>query len=135
MKSIFLMILILFLANSLVSCDPIHDIEFVNKSKSKSETKVKINLIPKNENYFLNENAIGDSIILNIKKDSIANVFFGRGTWNKEGINELTKSIKSIEIETKDIKTIYKSKNSMNEILNKNTKGFLFKTLIEIEIK
>lgn len=133
MKSIFLMILILFLANSLVSCDPVHDIEFVNKSKS--EAKVKINLIPENENYYLKENAIGDSIILNIKKDSIANVFFGRGTWNKEGINELTKSLKSIEIETKDIKTIYKSKNSMNEILNKNTKGFLFKTLIEIEIK
>lgn len=133
MKSSFLIILILFLANFLVSCDPIHDIEFVNKSKS--EAKVKINLIPKNENYYLKENAIGDSIILNIKKDSIANVFFGKGTWNKKEINYITKSIKSIEIETKDIKTIYKSKNSMNVILNKNTKGFLFKTLIEIEIK
>lgn len=133
MKSSFLIILILFLANFLVICDPIHDIEFVNKSKS--EAKVKINLIPKNENYYLKENAIGDSIILNIKKDSIANVFFGKGTWNKKEINYITKSIKSIEIETKDIKTIYKSKNSMNVILNKNTKGFLFKTLIEIEIK
>jgi len=133
MKSRLIIIFILFFANFLVSCDPIHDIEFVNKSKSVA--KVKINLISKNENYDLNQNAIGDSIVFNLKKDSIANIYFGIGNWDKEEINDLTKSIRSIEIETKDIRTIYKSKNSMNEILNNNIEGIFFKTLIKIEIK
>jgi len=133
MKSRFLIIFILFLANFLESCDPIHEIKFVNKSKSVA--KVKINLISKNENFDLNQNAICDSIVFNLKKDSIANIYFGIGTWDKEEINDVTKSIKSIEIETKDIKTIYKSKNSMNEILNNNIEGFFFKTQIDIEIK
>ena len=133
MKTRFIIIFILFLTNFLVSCDPIHNIDFVNKSNS--EAKIKINLISKNENYDLKQNAIGDSIVFNLKKDSIANIYFGIGSWDKKEINELTKSIKSIEIETKDVKTIYKSQNSMNEILNNNIEGIFMKTVIQIEIK
>jgi hypothetical protein len=133
MKSRFIKILILFLTSFLVSCDPIHNIDFVNKSNS--EAKVKINLISKNENYDLKQNAIGDSIVFNLKKDSIANIYFGIGSWDKKEINELTKSIKSIEIETKDVTTIYKSQNSMNEILINNIEGIFMKTVIKIEIK
>ncbi len=133
MKSRLIIILILFLTNFLVSCDPIHNIDFVNKSNS--EAKVKINLISKNENYDLKQKAIGDSIVFNLKKDSIANIYFGIGSWDKKEISELTKSIKSIEIETKDVKTIYKSQISMNEILNNNIEGVFMKTVIQIEIK
>lgn len=133
MNSRLIILLILFLTNFLVSCDPTHNIDFVNKSNS--DAKVKINLISKNENYDLIQNAIGDSIVINLKKDSIANIYFGIGIWDKDEIIELTKSIKSIEIETKDVKTIYKSQNSMNEILNKNIEGIFMKTVIQIEIK
>ena len=126
-------VLIFFLANIFTSCDPVHNMEFINKSNS--EVKVKINLVSKNENYDLMQNAFGDSIVLNIKKDSIKHIGFGIGVWDEKEIIELTKSMKSIEIETKDIKIIYKSKNAMNEILNNNVKGIVFKKNIEIEIK
>ncbi|PKB15253.1 hypothetical protein [Flavobacterium sp. 5] len=126
-------VLIIFLANFLTSCDPIHNIKFINKSNS--EVKIKINLDSKNENYDLEQNAIGDSIVLNIKKDSVKYIEFGIGVWDEKEIIELTKSMKSIEVETKDIKTIYKSKNAMNEILNDNVNGIVLKKNIEIEIK
>ena len=123
---------IVFLVNVLTSCDPVHNIEFINKSNS--NIKVKLNLVSKNENYDLMQNAFGDSIVLHIKKDRIKHIDFGIGVWDEKEIMELTKSLKSIEIETKDIKTIYKSKNAMNGVLNNNSKGIIFKKNIEIEI-
>ena len=87
------------------------------------------------ENYDLKEIAIGDSIIFNLKQKDTANIDFGIGTWSDGQIEEVINSIKNIEIETDEIKMIYKSKSSMKNILEKNREGFIFKTKIEIEIK
>ena len=115
------------------SCDPPHYIDFINNSKANA--KVKLNLKPKFENYGLREIAIGDSIIFNLKQKDTANIHFGIGTWSDNEIKEAVKSIKSIEIETNDIKTVYKTEKSMYNILHNNTEGFIFKKRIEIEIK
>lgn len=131
-KRIFI-VLIVALTNLLLSCDPDHNIDFVNKSNY--EAKIKINLNSNNENYDLKQNAIGDSIVFYLKKDSIANIDFGIGLWDKKEINEIVRTIKNIEIETKDVKTIYKTEKSMNEILYNNVKGVFMKTNIQIEIK
>ena len=117
----------------LVSCDPPHFIDFVNKTNGNA--KVKLNLNPEINNSDLGRIAIGDSIILTLKKKDTANIDFGIGTWSDKQIKEVVKSIKSIEIETDDIKTIYKTENSIKNILQNNTEGFIFKSRIEIEIK
>lgn len=115
------------------SCDPAHDILFINKMNT--SVKVKINLDPKTDNYNLKRIAVGDSIVFDLKKDSVGYISFGIGNWSKKEIQEAANSIKVIEIETKDIKTIYKSKKAINAIFDENVKGTLFKSLIEINIK
>ena len=117
----------------LTSCDPPHFIDFVNKTNGNAKVKLKLN--PKIENFDLNEIAIGDSIVFNLKQKDTANIHFGIGTWSDNEIKEAVKSIKSIEIETEDLKTVYKTEKSMYIILQNNTEGFIFKKRIEIEIK
>jgi hypothetical protein len=133
MKNIIKFSTITFLFFFLISCDPIHNIDFINKTDS--DIKVKINLNPKVENYYLKNVSTGDSIIFNLNRKDTADIYFGIGTWSDSEIDELTNSINNIEIETKDIKTIYKSKKAMINIFENNKHGFLFKTNIEIGIE
>lgn len=133
MKNIIKFSTITFLFFFLISCDPIHNIDFINKTDS--DIKVKINLNPKVENYYLKNVSTGDSIIFNLNRKDTADIYFGIGTWSDSEINELTNSINNIEIETKDIKTIYKSKKAMINIFENNKHGFLFNTNIEIGIE
>ena len=120
-------------ANSIVSCDPIHQIHFLNNSSE--DSTIRLNLNPNTQDYELREMATGDSIVFNLKENGSANIGFGIGTWSDTEIENVSKSIKSIEIETKDIKTIYKSQYSIINILKKNRKGFLLKTQIELEVE
>lgn len=133
MKNIIRLFTLTLLLSFLVSCDPAHNIDFINKSDS--NVKVKITLNPKVENYRLKEVSSGDSIVFNLKQKDTANIYFGIGTWSDGEIEELINSINNIEIETKDIKTLYKTKKAMKNILEKNTHGFWFKTLVEINIE
>ena len=118
----------------LTSCDPIHEIVFENTGKKDAKVK----LIIDKKNYYLNQISVGDSIVFNLKPvgkiDSNANIYFGIGSWDETEISELTKSIKSIEIDNIDKKVIYKSENSIKEFLIDNQKGFL-NTQIKIETK
>jgi hypothetical protein len=115
------------------SCDPIHYIDFVNISQSNAKVKLSIN--SKTENYDLSRIAIGDSIVFNLKPKDTANIDFGIGNWSDKEIDEVLNSIKNIEIETEDITTIYKTKNSIKSILANNREGFLLRSRIEIEVK
>lgn len=116
----------------LTSCDPSHDIFF--KNKTASNIKVKINLEPK-VTHGLESIATNDSIVFHLAKDSIGMVSFGIGTWSKKEINEVVNSIKTIEIETKDIKTIYKSREAIHSVLDNNVHGIVFKSSIEINVE
>ncbi len=133
MKNIIKFSILTFFLSFLVSCDPAQTISFINKTDS--SIKVKINLNPKVEHYRLKEVSTGDSIIFNLKRKDTANIYFGIGTWSDSEIDELTNSINNIEFETKDIKTIYKSKKAMRTILENNKHGFWIKNDIEIGIE
>ncbi|WP_188051757.1 hypothetical protein [Flavobacterium sp. GP15] len=127
----FKIIFFFFFAIFLTSCDPAHSIYLLNNTND--EAKVKFNLNSKIPNYRLNEIS-KDSIVFNIKQKDTAEIYFGIGTWNENEIDEMSNSIKNIEIETKNIKTVYKSKTSINNLLNKKKEGFWWKTKIIIEI-
>lgn len=136
-KNIFMkkkskLITVLILAFLVTSCDPIHYINFINNTDSTA--KIKLNLNPKVENYDLQQIATKDSIVFYLKQKDTARIDFGIGDWSGNEIGKLTSSLKSIEIETRDINTIYKSKKAMNTILENNRYGFGFKTEIKIEI-
>lgn len=133
MKNIFKLLTPIFFFTLLTSCDPSQDIHFVNKTDS--NVKVKIILEPNTKGFHLKEVATKDSIVFNLMKDSIAEVDCGMGTWSQDEVIRFTNSVKSIEFDTKDITTIYKSKKAMKVILEENEKGLFFKSLIEVEIK
>lgn len=133
MQKIFKFLIISFFSVFFISCDPPHNIYFINKTNS--NVKVKINLQSKAENYTLKQLSINDSIVFNIKQNTKAGIYFGIGTWDGNEIDELVKSIENISIETNEIKTIYKTKDSMKKILENNKEGFWWKTRIEINIE
>ncbi|MCF6142514.1 hypothetical protein L1S34_14575 [Flavobacterium sp. K77] len=133
MKKIINILILIMSSQLLMSCDPPHFINFINNTDS--TVKVKFNLNPKVENYDLERITTNDSIVFNIKPKDTANLHFGIGSWSDKQIEELTSSINNIEIETQNIKTIYKTKKSMDEILKENRHGFWFKTKIEINIE
>jgi len=111
---------VLPLALLIVSCDPPHFINFINNTKA--DAKVKIKLRDKVEESALSEIATGDSIVFNLRSKDTANINFGIGTWGNEGIREIVKDIKTLEIETSKIKTVYKTQESINNLLIKNKK-------------
>ena len=92
-------------------------------------------LSPIKTSQSLKELAKGDSIVLNLKPNSTEYIYCGMGTWSESEVDNIAKGIKNIEIETKDIKTVYKRRNSIIEILKDNRKGFWWKTSVEIEVK
>ncbi len=133
MKNTLKLLFLILILQLFTSCDPPHYIDFINKTES--NVKIKLNLKAKSENYDLERISNGDSIVFNLKQKDTANLDFGIGTWSDKEIEELTKSIKNIEIETIDKKTIYKTEKSIKNILETNRQGFWFKTKIEIEVE
>jgi hypothetical protein len=125
---IFILILQLF-----TSCDPPHNIRFINKTDS--NLKIKINLKSDSENYHLKRISNGDSIIYILNQKDNAYQNFGIGTWSSNEIDSVVKSIKCIEIETNDKKIIYKSEKSLRNLLKSNVQGLWLKTTIEIDIE
>jgi len=119
----------------LISCDPPHYINFINTTKE--NTKVKINLQSNPWESAFTKFAIGDSIVFNLTTKDTATINFGIGAWSDEGIKEVVKDIKSVEIETSEIKTIYKTHESIEKLLIENKKGMIggWETEIRIEIE
>lgn len=133
MKNIGKLVILSCVLITLVSCDPPHNIDFINKSSS--NVKVKINLNPKVENYRLKEISTNDSILFNIKPSDTATIYFGIGTWDENEIDELVNSIDNIIIETSEVLTVYKTKSAVKKILERNQEGFWWKTKIIIDIE
>ena len=133
MKNILKLSTLSFLLLFVVGCDPAHDIDFINQTNSNAKIRIKIN--SEIEPIVFRESYVGDSITFNLKPRDTANIYFGIGTWSDRNIDEVVNSIENIEVETEDIKTLYKSKKSIFEILKENRKGFWWKTKIEIEVK
>lgn len=133
MKKISKKFLFFLFVISLIGCDPVHNLNFINTTEANA--KVKINLKPETEGYKLRSISIGDSIVFNLKQKDTASIYYGIGTWSDKDIDHFANSIKNIEIETSEIKTIYKTKKSIKNILKNNIEGFWFKTDIIVEIE
>lgn len=131
-KAFLKLLTFILLTFSLTSCDPSHEIFFTNKTAS--NVKVKINLKPE-PNYYFQQIAVKDSIVFHLPKDSVAQISFGIGNWSQKEIATAVNSIKTIEVETSDIKTIYKSKKAIQSVFEENVHGAVFKSLIEINIE
>ena len=124
--------LFLFLtAFLLISCDPSQGILFTNKGESNVKVKLIINSKVKNDQ--LDEMKKGDSIVFNLiphnPDEKQGHIYFGRGRWDDEKIIEITKSIKSIEIENDNYKIVYKSQQAINNLLKENYNGIIMKSL------
>nr|WP_294788507.1 hypothetical protein [uncultured Flavobacterium sp.] len=123
--------LLFFCCLFLTSCDPSQSILFTNKGESVVKVKLIINSKIKNEQ--LDEMKKGDSIVFNLiphnPDEKSGYIYFGRGRWNDEEIIKVTKSIKSIEIENDNYKTVYKSQKAIFELLKNNYKGIIMKSL------
>jgi len=124
-------ILPLFCCIFLTSCDPSQGILFTNKGKSNVRVKLIVN--PKVKNDKLDEMKKGDSIVFNLipynPEERLGHIYFGRGRWNDENIREISRSIRSIEIENANYKIIYKSQTAINRLLKENYKGIIMKSL------
>ncbi len=128
--------LLLFCCLFLTSCDPSQGILFINKGES--NVKVKLIINPQVKNDQLDEMKKGDSIVFNLiphnPEEKEGYIYFGRGRWNDENISEISKSIKSIEIQNDNYKIVYKSQQAMHNLLKENYKGIIMKSLnIEID--
>jgi hypothetical protein len=133
MRNILKLSTLSFLLLFLVGCDPSRNIEFINRTESPIKIKIKVGT--NNTSESLKEASVGDSIVFKIAPNGTQNLYCGMGTWSENEVNEKAKCIENIEIETKDIKTIYKSTNSITKILKDNRKGLWWKTKIEIEVE
>lgn len=128
MKNIVFIIVIIFI----MGCDPPHNILFVNSS----ESDLSVNILRKDSVYTRLEYAIEKT---NMKyfikpKDTLL-LQFGIGTWSEDEIKKVTSGIEKIEIETKNIKTTYKSKTALVKLFNNNVKGWVNKRSIIVNIE
>lgn len=124
--------LFLFLtAFLLISCDPSQGILFMNKGEGNVKVKLIINAKVKNDR--LDEMKKGDSIVFNLiphnPEEKSGHIYFGRGRWDDEKIIEISKSIKSIEVENDNYKIVYKSQQAINNLLKENYNGIIMKAL------
>ncbi|MBB4803474.1 hypothetical protein HNP37_003549 [Flavobacterium nitrogenifigens] len=129
-------LLLLFSVFILTSCDPAHNINFINNGST--AVKVTLKIDPKTEDYHLNQYKTGDSIVFNLKpaltEDNQYQMSFGIGTWHEKEMIEVSNSIKSIEIENINYKIIYKSQYSIAKVLSQNRKGYWMRTDIDFNI-
>ena len=136
MRKKLMLILITVPFITLFGCDPPHSINFINNKNLPSNVTIIIN--PETENYVFrrfDEIRNGDSLIFTIEKNQNKNLHFGIGTWSEFETEELVKSLKQIKIENKDKLIVYKSKNEIRNLLNRDKEGFWWKTIINIEIE
>lgn len=128
---IFISLILLF-----TSCDPPHDLIFINNSQSVATIKIDIDQTNEFNKFKYFDELKSDSLIYKIKPKDTTTIFFGIGTWSDREIRELANSITKLEIENSDFKTIYKSNNAIKKLLMDNRDDKIgWETEIIIEIK
>lgn len=123
----------------LIGCDPGHELVFVNNTESEvfvdisvqtdsiDNCKVVMNYI---DRFTIKEL---DSLIV-IKPKSLYKVSFGIGTWSNEEIDEFSRYIEEIKIESERKTVIYNSKKQIEKLLKGNRESSIGYVKINIEI-
>ncbi|WP_396183219.1 hypothetical protein [Flavobacterium sp.] len=113
-------IIFLFLIMIFISCDPPHNIVFINNGQSEAKIKIHIDTIVENNEFMNFDELQKDTIVYKIKPSDTCTIFFGIGTWSDSEVKNISKSIKKIEIGNEEFQTIYKTKNKIEKLLIEN---------------
>lgn len=117
----------------LASCDPVRGIEFMNKTDSIAEVIITLDTssVYYQQEQFEMEMVNNDSIVITLEANETKRFYLGMGNWSKEELKLFGRSMKKLDIVTKENTTAYDSLESIYELLNNSeTKG---RVLIEIE--
>ncbi|WP_298901487.1 hypothetical protein [uncultured Psychroserpens sp.] len=130
---LFRSVMVVLIFVLLSSCDPPHNIFLINTTES--EAKISFHFNETFENRLLKDDVTGDSLIVYLKPNETYDMDFGIGTWSDDEVNTLVKSIRSLEIETIDTKSIYKTEKAMRSLFVNNRTGRWWDTEINLEIQ
>lgn len=119
MRNIKNIILLLLIMMS-ISCDPPHNIVFINNGQSEAKIKIHIDTIVESNEFINFDELQKDTIVYKIKPSDTCTIFFGIGTWSDSEVKNISKSIKKIEIENEEFQTIYKTKKRIEKLLIEN---------------
>lgn len=131
----YLFYTLIFVSVLLAGCDPGQSLVFVNKTASDAFVDIKTR-IDSADDYTINLQyplKELDSVIV-IKPESFYEISFGIGTWHHETMNDLSRIIKEIKIESESKTVIYDSEKQIEELLKNNRKGSIGSAKINIEI-
>ena len=113
-------IIFLLLIMMSISCDPPHNIVFINNGQSEAKIKIHIDTIVESNEFINFDELQKDTIVYKIKPSDTCTIFFGIGTWSDSEVKNISKSIKKIEIENEEFQTIYKTKKRIEKLLIEN---------------
>lgn len=109
-----------FLFLLLASCDPPHNLVFINKSNSIAEIKIEIDSTIEYNEFRNFDELKADTLVYKIQPKDTCTLFFGIGTWSDDEVKNLAKSMKKLLIGNNDYQTIYKTKDRIEQILLEN---------------
>lgn len=128
--------ILLFIATVLLTgCDPGHNLVFVNKTKSDAFVKIKMH----SDSMDIYDRRLKapskelDSVIV-IKPESSYEIPFGIGTWHYEEIENFSRFVKEIKIDSENKTVIYNSGVQIEKLLKNNRKSSIGNVKINIEI-
>lgn len=131
LKYLFFSLLIFF-----TSCDPPHDLIFINQGSSVAKVKIQIDTTLEYNEFSKFDELKSDTIVYNLKPLDTCVLFFGIGTWSEKEIKKIANLINKLEIENADFKETYKTKARIEQtLLEKREDKTGWKTKIIFEIK
>jgi len=117
----FKLIFLIFI--SATSCDPPHNIVFVNDGQSIAKIRIQVDTTSETNEFRHFDQLAADSLVIEINPSETFSLDFGIGTWSDNEIKVVANSIKALEIENDDFLTIYKSRNRIEQLLIENRKN------------
>ena len=124
---LFVIMTIVFL---LSSCDPLHIIEFVNESDV--EVSVYIQVDTSMEFLPLEEMRRGEIISIKVAPNTSEIIDFGMGTWSDYALEEATKIIKRVDIQSSQEIKRYQGQEELMDAFKQHLKG---RTIIEFKVE
>lgn len=119
------LIIVPFLFVTVISCDPMRRLQMKNESAGEVEFKWKLKendslyLSP----FFISNSQKTDFLLKNKKPHNFINMSFGIGAWSEEYLNEMSKKLESLEINSIQDSLKFNSPAEIYNFLLKHRKG------------